>query len=256
MTDRMSWNSLDMAAGDHTGAMTAARKPLSRRWIDAPNGPAGSMVTIGGLTGVEAGAKLVITSFALVDSKGTPMSTATAPPRPLALLGLAATTIAAGAIVGGATNAINGAVSDAYFRGVMRWEDVDDVWRASVAMGIFSGLMYGVFAAVVLTLVVGVVSRAQCPYAFAARQMFAIVVGVLVCWAVGGLIGLGLAALSPEFFRRTFLAVPESAGEMLRYAWVGGSIMGAMTGGVLALVIGCILFTARWRRAHPRERSR
>lgn len=168
--------------------------------------------------------------------------------QPLALVLMAATAIVAGAVIGASTNAINGAVSPTYFRNVMRWHEVEHVWRAGIAQGILEGLIYGVVFSVVFTLVVGLVSRARCPFRFALRHLLAMVAAIYGCWAVGGLIAMGLAWLSPEFYRNTFLGVPDEFGPMLRYAWVGGSIWGAILGGLLAVVIGSILFSVRWRR--------
>jgi hypothetical protein len=59
---------------------------------------------------------------------------------------------------------------------------------------------------------------------------------------------MGLATLSPEFYRHAFYRVPEDFGEMLRYAWVGGSIWGIEFGGFALTILGWFLFYARWRR--------
>jgi hypothetical protein len=168
--------------------------------------------------------------------------------RPLALLGLAVTGILTGAALGALTNSINGWVSPLYFRNILNWHDVADVWRASIAQGIFEGLLFGVFLALVFTIVVGVVSKARCSYGFGVVTLILVAVASLVCWAVGGLIGMGLATLSPEFFRHAFRAVPQKFGEMLRYAWVGGSILGIQFGGFVLTVLGSFLFYARWQR--------
>lgn len=57
---------------------------------------------------------------------------------------------------------------------------------------------------------------------------------------------MGLATLSPEFYVRAFAGVPVQTVPMLCYAWVGGSIWGAQSGGMLAVVIGSIVFANRW----------
>ena len=67
-------------------------------------------------------------------------------------------------------------------------------------------------------------------------------------WAVGGVIAIALSALSPEFYKRTFIGVPDGYAAMFRYAWVGGSIWGITFGGMLVMIIGTILF----RNAHKR----
>jgi hypothetical protein len=171
--------------------------------------------------------------------------------RPVALLLISASAIVGGAAIGASTNAINGAVSQEYFRNIMRWHDVEEIWRASIAQGIFEGLIYGIMFSLVFTLVVGVVSRARCSYSFALPHLLAIVVAIYCCWAVGGLIAMGLATLSPEFYRNTFVGVPDTYWAMMRYAWVGGSIWGALFGGLLSVVLGSILFAVRWRRLTP-----
>ncbi len=173
--------------------------------------------------------------------------------QPVALLLIAATAVVGGAVVGASTNAVNGAVSPEYFRNIMRWHDVEQVWRASIAQGIFEGLIYGVIFSVVFTLVVGIVSRASCPFPFAFRHLLAMVVAIYCCWAAGGIVAMGLATLSPEFYRSTFTGVPDSSGPMLRYAWVGGSIWGAMFGGLLSVVVGSILFAVRWHRVQTQN---
>ena len=166
--------------------------------------------------------------------------------RPVALLLIAVTTIVSGAVIGASTSAINVAISPTYFRNIMRWHDVQNIWRATIAQGIFEGLIYGVVFSVVFTMVVGIVSRVRCSFAFASRHLVAIVIAIYCCWAAGGLLAMGLAILSPDFYQNTFFGVPDAYGPMLGYAWVGGSIWGALFGGLLALSIGSVLFVARW----------
>ena len=59
---------------------------------------------------------------------------------------------------------------------------------------------------------------------------------------------MGLATLSPEFYRHSFHGVPEDFGQMLRYAWVGGSIWGIQFGGLASVIVGSVLFRAKWRQ--------
>ncbi len=59
---------------------------------------------------------------------------------------------------------------------------------------------------------------------------------------------MGLATLSPDFYRSTFTGVPSEFGAMLKYAWVGGSIWGVIFGAVLSVVIACTMAAADWRR--------
>jgi hypothetical protein len=169
--------------------------------------------------------------------------------RPLALAGIAFTGIAASAVFGAATNAVNGAVSPTYFINILGWHDVQNVWRASIAQGIFEGLVFGVLFSLIFTTGVGIISHATCRYTFALKYLGGVVAGGCLCWALGGVLAMGLAALSPEFYRRAFIGVPEETGPMLRYAWVGGSIWGAQFGGLVCIILGLVIFRAKWRRA-------
>ena len=118
--------------------------------------------------------------------------------RPLPLVGLLATGVVASACLGGITNAINGRVSPLYFVRVVRWHEFEDVWRASIAQGIFEGIGFGVAFSLLFAAGVGIITRASCSYGFAVRHLLAILVGALACWAFGGVAGVGLALLSPE----------------------------------------------------------
>jgi hypothetical protein len=168
--------------------------------------------------------------------------------RPLTLLATVVTGILASGALGGVTNAVNGWVSPEYFVSVMQWYWVQDVWRASVAQGIFEGLLFGVLFSLIFTTGIGIITRASCRYRFAVRHVIVIVGGALVGWILGGLAAMGLASLSPEFYRKTFSGVPEETGPMLCYAWVGGSIWGIELGGLVSVVLGLVIFRSNWLR--------
>src|SRR5690349_6200143 len=106
--------------------------------------------------------------------------------RPLTLFGVAITGVFASACLGAVTNAVNGLVSPGYFVTILGWRDVEDVWRASIAQGIFEGLLFGVFFSLVFTAGVGIITRGSCSYGFATRHLLGIVVGALVGWVIGG----------------------------------------------------------------------
>lgn len=177
------------------------------------------------------------------------------PPSIRPLLATATTAIVGGGLIGAMTNAINGVVSTAYFRNIMRWNDPNDivVWRAGIAQGVFEGLIYGVVFAVVFTLVVGVATRCRCYFYEVWPTLRNAFLAVIVCWMIGGVLAMGLATLSPEFYRNSFRHVPEDFSAMLRYAWVGGSIWGGMIGGLLSLVISSIAFANFWRADRSRS---
>jgi hypothetical protein len=168
--------------------------------------------------------------------------------RPLVLVGIAVIGVLASGFLGGTTNAVNGAVSPLYFVTILGWTGVEDVWRASIAQGVFEGLLFGVFFSLVFTVAVGIITEAACSFGFAFRHLLGVLGGAYLCWVFGGLAGMGLAALSPEFYRRAFIGVPADFEQMLRYAWVGGSIWGAELGGMASVVLGLVLLRANWRR--------
>lgn len=96
-------------------------------------------------------------------------------------------------------------------------------------------------------------TRARCPYVFALRHLVFMIGVVYCCWAAGGLLAMGLASLSPEFYRNAFFQVPDEWIPMLGYAWVGGSIWGGMLGGLLAVVVGSVVFTVNWKQTATPE---
>ncbi|MGF1512471.1 MAG: hypothetical protein ACFB5Z_02070 [Elainellaceae cyanobacterium] len=130
------------------------------------------------------------------------------------------------ALAGALTNAVNGHISPLYFVNILGWGDMEQVPRAAIAQGIFEGAVVGLLLSTVFTVATGLISRFRCSAADGLRYLGYILATVLVAWGVGGAIAVGLARLSPEFYQNTFRGVPEQTGAMLRYAWVGGSIVG------------------------------
>src|SRR6185437_3021109 len=133
--------------------------------------------------------------------------------RPFALAGIAVAGVLASGILGGTTNAINGWISPTYFITILHWQGVEDVWRASMAQGIFEGLLFGVFFSLVFTVATGIITRASCSFGFAFTHLLGVLGGAYVCWAFGGAAGVGLAILSPDFYCRTFMGFPASSDQ-------------------------------------------
>lgn len=172
-------------------------------------------------------------------------------PRPLAMAGIALSCVAASGFVGGATNAINGAVCPEYFYLVMDWQ-MQDVWRASIAQGIFEGLLFGIAFSLVFTVGTGIITQAACSYLFAMKHVLGIVIGSCACWIFGGMAGVGLAILRREFDGFAIFGVSLDFGSLLRFAWVGGSIWGVEFGGFISVVIALVIVKANWcLRHHP-----
>lgn len=176
-------------------------------------------------------------------------------PRPWSFIALGLSGVILGGLLGAITNAINAWVSPTYFREVMGWGEVQDIGRTAAAEGILEGLMFGLVFSVIFLCVVGVVTRAGCLYSLGIRYLAGIAAFALVFWVLGGLVGMGLAWLSPEFYRHAFRGAPAEAHEMYRYAWVGGSIWGIVFGGLAAVVVGGILFRASWLSGEPPQEA-
>src|SRR5262249_50470372 len=136
--------------------------------------------------------------------------------RLLALLGLLLCCPLAGSSLGVITNAINGAVSPGYFVRIMGWSPGPGIWAASVAQGIFEGAIFGLIFGILFTVVVAIASAARISFRFGFRFVAASVVGSLICWCLGGLLGLLMAWLSPDFFVAHFYRVPTETAERLR----------------------------------------
>lgn len=153
-----------------------------------------------------------------------------------------------GAAIGAGTNALNGTISSEYFQMALRWGEKPGLYRGVIAQGIFEGVLFGLFFGLIVTMVIAIVSRIRCPLAFALEHLSWILFAVCLCWALGGLISVGLATLSGEWYRQAFREVPPESGAMLRYAWVGGSIWGEIWGGLVCVIVGSAVFPARWRR--------
>jgi hypothetical protein len=174
------------------------------------------------------------------------------PYRPAALVGIAITAVVAGMFVGATTNAVNGAVSPTYFEIVMGW-DSSGVWLASVQQGILEGFVIGIFLSFILTLAIGLITRASCTYGHALRWLAGVVVAVFRLWMIGGIVAVVWAAVSPGSYRNTFIREPLNFWQTVRFAWVGGTIWGAYLGGLLAVGVGLVLFHVRWRRELMRD---
>jgi len=168
--------------------------------------------------------------------------------RPVAIFLAAITFVACGAIIGITTNAINGYVSPLYFVNILEWHDVDNVQRAAIAQGVLEGVLYGFVMGLVFAWNMGSQGHGKVPYGYAAKYIFGTASAVYATYTLGGLVAVGLAALSPDFYRNAFVGVPEAQSEMLSYAWVGGAIWGAVFGGLLCFVVGLAVFRSACRR--------
>jgi hypothetical protein len=168
--------------------------------------------------------------------------------RPFALAAVAVSGVLAGGFLGATTNAVNAIVSPLYFVTILHWRDVENVWRAGVAQGALEGLLFGVLFSLIFSAATGIITGCACTYRFAVKHLLGILAATYASWALGGAAGVGLAAISPEWYRRTFVGVPQEFGAMLAYGWVGGSIWGAELGCLMWVILGLVVLRSNWRR--------
>ncbi|TAE15537.1 MAG: hypothetical protein EAZ95_08630 [Bacteroidetes bacterium] len=163
----------------------------------------------------------------------------------LTLFWVALSCILMGGLIGAMTNAVNGWVSPYYFQAIMGWS-FPDIWGASIAQGIFEGILYGLIFSIVFTTAFAVITKNEASFSFAYRILRKIVLIVLVCWCIGGVLAMLLATLSSSFYKSSFPATPQDFAEMLRFAWVGGSIWGGIIGSVLGAIIAVFTLKNSW----------
>jgi hypothetical protein len=170
-------------------------------------------------------------------------------PHPIEVGGIFLTCVLAGVLVGAMVNAVNGLVSPHYFIAVLRWDHLpaDAVWHASIVQGMLEGFACGCFLAAVFTVGTGIITGDRCSYQCAVKQLAGILAGACGFWILGGLAAIGLATLSPDFYRAAFIGVPDDFDARLGYAWVGGSIWGVQVGGLLSVVVSLVVLRANWR---------
>lgn len=162
--------------------------------------------------------------------------------------------IALGAFVGAATNMLNALVSPGYYTIVMKWA-FQDVWSAAVAQGIMEGSIFGILFAMVFATGYGVVTKGRAPLGFARFLLTRILMLVLAAWMAGGTLAVALAVLSADFFRAHVPLAPRDTTELLRFAWVGGSIQGAQFGGLLCAVLGIVVARNAWSKVDTQTTS-
>lgn len=161
--------------------------------------------------------------------------------------------IVGGGVLGAVTNAINGRVSPLYFQNIMRWRDVSDVPRAAIGQGVFEGLICGLVFGTIFVTGVSLISKLRLGVRSSLSFLGLFIGSAFLAWCAGGLLAILLAWISPEFYRRAFIGVPEDFSSMLGYAWVGGSIWGVQFGGFGLLIVWIAVFRANWNTANVRS---
>lgn len=63
-------------------------------------------------------------------------------------------------------------------------------------------------------------------------------------------LAVGVTSRGRASFRFAGRHLADAFGEMVAYAWVGGSIQGILIGAVLAAVVSAVVAGADWRARH------
>jgi hypothetical protein len=169
-------------------------------------------------------------------------------------LGILVIGLAGGAVLGAATNVVNGSVSGEYFSIVMGWNSIEAPFLA-IPQGMLEGSGLGAGFGIVVAISFAASTKLRGRSDLALRAWGIAVLVALVCWGAGGGCGVAIASCSPNLFHAMF---PQSraAVELVRYAWVGGSIWGGYGGTVVGSVVACIYLHVRWRRECRRADGR
>jgi len=173
------------------------------------------------------------------------------------LLGFVAIATVGGALLGAATNAITAYFAPDYFRVVLGWWDIQDLWRAAIAEGVFAGLLTGFFGGLLFALVIGLATGCRVGLNALARAILLAGMTAMVGWVCGGLIGIGIAHLSPERIEGMFV-VPDGYTfdfDPTSFGWAGGSIVGLWLGALAGAVVAAVRIRARWKLVQAAEQA-
>jgi hypothetical protein len=143
----------------------------------------------------------------------------------------------AGAVIGGATNAVNGWVGPAYYTWVVGWQDY--IWVRAIGEGMLEGGVYGFGNAVFLLVAALTLFRAADFTRIAQAALLAALLALLL-WTLGGMAAQVVLAIAPDWFfalEHPWRPGPPPAS----FAWVVGSIQAIIFGSPLA-TLGAVLW--------------
>lgn len=175
--------------------------------------------------------------------------------RPLEIAALLPSGVIGGVLTGAAMNIVNGWLSPLYFTTVFAtWgnKSATEVWVTSISHGMLEGLGFGIVFAFIFTSVVVFISRLCCPFRLALLAQCKIIGLTFLFWFIGGLNAILIALFWPQFYDN-FVGLPSGKANALKFAWVGGSIYGVYGGGMLAVIIGSIMFSVQWQKLKKQE---
>lgn len=169
--------------------------------------------------------------------------------RMIALTGIG---LIAGAALGSITNSVNGALSPQYFRDVMDWYG-SNIWISAVGQGALEGAIYGLAYVLIFIALIAGISRRRCGFRTAIRYVGLTFSLAFTFWLLGGAIAVAFARLFPNLCDPVFFGDQYTWPALVCYAWVRGSIWGAVFGGLFSVLITNVIYTLRHRRANLLE---
>jgi hypothetical protein len=143
-----------------------------------------------------------------------------------------------GAILGGATNAINGWIGPSYFIHLLNW--TEDIWIKAVIQGALEAGLYGLLNAFVFVLIANFFGRGIRSVVVIRKYLLSCAVAVSCVWVIGGLIGIFLLpAFSKDLSPNS--PFPLKAFTDPGFCWTLGSLnLAVMSSWLITLVAGVI----------------
>ncbi len=152
-----------------------------------------------------------------------------------------------GICIGTTTNAINGQVSERYFRTVMGWYFIDIKSRA-IFHGILEGGILGLILSLIYSIGYSIITKRRTTNLFIFKHISKMVLIVYISWILGGILAIFLAFTFSETYDQLIIGVPQETLKRIAYAWVGGSIQGSYSGGLLGIGYGLFKTKKEWRK--------
>lgn len=152
-----------------------------------------------------------------------------------------------GAILGAVTNFVNGAISQEYFKTIMRWNFSNgEIWFKAIKQGINEGGRYGSLFGIIFTLLFLIITKTSGNWNLAKKVLLKTIPIILAFWIIGGIIAIFIAFISWNFFDKLIVGVPQDIIKRIRFSWVGGSIWGEITGIFIAFAYSIFLTIKLW----------
>jgi hypothetical protein len=160
-----------------------------------------------------------------------------------------------GVSLGAITNSINGYISPEYFRGVMGWH-TRHIWAAAVGQGAVEGLIYAIFSTALLIGLTLTLTRCELTTRNLVRLQLSAFFVVSILWVAGGLTAVVVARYFPHKCAPRYFGYSTVWPEAGYYAWVRGSIWGAVSKTLLSETHSATKLCGEPTRTDPQHLNR